>query len=32
MKKSAKDFLDAISGNAEIREYLKTYQLPEGMD
>ena len=32
MKKSAKDFLDAISGNAEIREYLETYQLPEGKD
>ena len=24
--------MDAISGNAEIREYLETYQLPEGMD
>ncbi len=32
MKSSAKEFLEAISEKKEIREYLKTYQVPEGME
>lgn len=29
-KNQAKQFLDALSGNAEIREYMKAHALPEG--
>ena len=32
MKNNARKFLDAISENTELRKYLETYQIPDGME